>query len=86
MTWGIMVTECAGRYSPMTMVCGEWLNDLRQRICNYGINYIAGRNEISDDEIDELSKNVIEVIKRKNDGEGLDLRKELNGLGLILGD
>ena len=88
MAFGIMVTEWCGRYAPFTMVSEEMLDGLRKGMCEgrYGMNYVAGRNGISDDEIDELSRKVADVVKRKNDGQDLDLRNELKGLGLVLGN
>jgi hypothetical protein len=85
--WGIMVTECGGRYSPLTMAAGELLDDLKGRVCGgrYGFNYVAGKNGIPDSRIDELSRKVVNVVKRKNDGEDIDVKMELEGLGLVIG-
>ena len=87
MAFGIMVTEWCGRYAPFTMVSEEMLDGLRKGMCEgrYGMNYVAGKNGISDDEIDELSKKVV-VVNKKNSNADLNLRNELKGLGLVLGN
>ena len=82
--WGVIVMESGRRYSPLTFAAGEMFDSLKRRMQDrgYGMNYVAGTNGISDEDIDRLSADVFSVVERANSGEVGDILFELQKFGL----
>lgn len=77
MAFGIIVYESFGRAYPFTMADDIIYDGMKRDMHSYGMNFLIGKRGIDDNQIDNLSKIVSDVVKRKNSGENLNLFEEL---------
>ena len=77
MAFGIIVYEYLGRIYPFTMADDIIYEGMKKDMYHYGMNFLNGKKGINDCEIDDISKRVSDMVKRKNVGENLNLFEEL---------
>ena len=77
MAFGIFVYE-SSRGVYLFIMADDFIYDrMKKDMHLYGMKFLNGRKGIPDGEIDDVSKRVRDVVKRKKDGEKIDLNKEL---------
>lgn len=83
MGWSILVYKSGSHYVPFSiadLMFYDMMKDVlstEEGVKRYGMKFIAGRRNIPDDKIDAVSDLVSKLIGRINDGESIDLEKEL---------
>ena len=85
MNWGTMITKCVGRYSQITMVDGGQFDEMVKRvemtfpgtdIRRYGMDYVCGKGDVPDGEIDRLCEDVSRLVRLANSDPSLDVKAE----------
>ncbi len=75
-TWGVMIQYFGGRYN--SFVSDDSLyRGIKELMPRHGICFIAGTPGVSGEKIDSVMGGINRIVRRLNDNEQVDLRKEL---------
>ena len=83
MGWSIVVYESLGRYVLFSMADLTLYDMMKETsssedgIQRYGLRFVAGKRDIPDIHIDTAVNLVSKIVNRMNQGERLDLEREL---------
>lgn len=75
-----MIYESYGYFYSFIIADERLYEGLRNESGGYGINFLGGKKEISDEERDKVSSQVRDLTRKLNSKEPLNLEKELKNL------
>ena len=80
MTGGIIVYEYFGHFYPLIMADDTIYDSMKRYIDKHNTNFINGKKGITNDEINDTSNKVCELVRKVNEGEQPELKKELEAI------
>ncbi len=78
--WAAMVFESYGHFYSFVMADDRGYDGMKEGMVEYGTKFLGGKKGISDEKIHNISNYVNGLVRRLNEGESLDVKKELESV------